>query len=265
MIGALARGGAVLGEGAYTAAAERAADFLLGTMRDGEGRLLRRYRDGEAALPAYLDDYAFLVHGLIELYESTFRSRWLREAVKLNSDMLEIFWDPGQGGFFFSGRGNEQLLVPVKELYDGARPSGNAVALLNILRLARLTGDSRLEEKAAELTRAFAGSISRTPQASTMMLTALDFLSGPTKEIVIAGSPAAEDTQAMIGFLRRSFSPGQVIILRPPGKEGEEISALAPYTELMKMREGKATAYVCENFTCQAPVTSLTALKSALQ
>jgi uncharacterized protein YyaL (SSP411 family) len=264
MIGALAQGSVVLGNEEYARAAEKAADFVLGKMRDREGKLLRRYRRGEAAYPAYLDDYAFFVAGLLDLYEATFTTRYLREAVALNGLMKDLFWDGEEGGYFFAGKGNEKLIASVKESYDGALPSGNSVALLNLLRLARLTGDTGLDQMAQQLLRAFAGELQRTGRGHTMMLTALDFLHGPVKEIVVAGRRDGDDTAALLQEIRRGFVPNKVVLLRPPGEEGERVSSLAPYTREMRMRAGKAAVYLCENFTCLPPVTDPDALREAL-
>jgi uncharacterized protein YyaL (SSP411 family) len=255
MIGALAQGGIVLPEEEYTRAAEKAADFVLRHMRDGSGGLFRRYRRGESAHRGYLDDYAFFVSGLLDLYEATFATKYLKEAIRLNVLMTGHFLDEEGGGFTFSGEGNETLLAPVKESYDGALPSGNSVALLNLLRIARLTGDTSLDEMAEELVRSFAGDLRRSLRGHTMMLTALDFLHGPTREIVIVGDRDGVDTKALISEVRKRFVPNKTVLLKPPGEEGEEIASLAPYTREMSMRQGKATVYLCENFTCLAPIT----------
>ena len=140
MIAALAKGAQALEDARYTEAAENAARFIIENLRDPNGRLLRRYREREAALPAYLDDYAFLVWGLLDLYEATFNVVWLEEAIRLNQDMIDIFWDEANGGLYFTGKGNENLITRSKEVYDGALPSGNSVAALNLLRLNRMTG-----------------------------------------------------------------------------------------------------------------------------
>jgi uncharacterized protein YyaL (SSP411 family) len=264
MIAALARGGAVLGEDSHIRAAGRAARFVLEVMSDERGRLWRRYREGEAALPGFLSDYAFFVHGLIELYQATFTPRWLAEAVRLNREMIDLFGDGEGGGLFFSGKENERLLTGVKETYDGALPSGNSVALLNFLRLGRLTGDREMDRRAEELVRAFAGEIEESPAGHTMMLTALDFTYGPTKELVIVGPPEDRAVKLMIEEARRGFRPNLVVLLRPPGAAGKEIVRLAPYTGAMKMEGGRPTAYLCENFACREPITDLEELRRAL-
>jgi hypothetical protein len=178
--------------------------------------------------------------------------------------MIDLFWDEESGGLFFSGKENERLLTGVKETYDGAIPSGNSVALLNFLRLGRITGDGEMEKRAEEVVRAFAGEIEESTAGHTMMLTALDFFYGPTKELVIVGSPEDGDVRLMIEEARRGFRPNLTVLLRPPGVEGEEIVRLAPYTGPMKMEDGRPTAYLCENFACREPITDLGELKRAL-
>ena len=184
MIAALARGARVTGKPEYAAAASKAADFILGGMRTSEGRLLHRYREGEAAIPGYLDDYAFLIWGLIELYEATFEARWLSEALELTGSMIELFGDSDdeKGGFFFTGSDAEKLIVRTKEIYDGAVPSGNSVAALCLLRLGRMTGRTDLESAADALLKEFSGPFSGSAAAYTQMLIALDFALGPGRE-----------------------------------------------------------------------------------
>ena len=207
MIAALARGARVLDDQDYSTAAVRAAQFLLNNMRDtGTGRLLARYRDGQAAYPAYLDDYAFLTWGLIELYGATFDPVWLEQALSLNRQMMDLFRDEQGGGLFFTGQDAEQLLARPKEIYDGAMPSGNSVAALNLLRLARLTGDDGLEEQAAAQLGAFAGTVSGYPSSYTFYLCALDLALGAPLEIVVAGQRGAADTEALLQVLRDSLS-----------------------------------------------------------
>ncbi|MEI6501705.1 MAG: thioredoxin domain-containing protein, partial [Armatimonadota bacterium] len=206
MIAALARGAQVLDEPQYLTAAARAADFLLAKLTTPQGRLLHRYREGEAAIPAYLDDFAFLTWGLIELYEADFDPRWLREALRLNDYMLEHFWDGANGGLFFSAEDHEQLMVRPKEVYDGAVPSGNSVAMLNLLRLSRLTGRSQLEAQAEQLANAFTDQLAQAPSMRTQMLCAVDYALGPAAEVVLVG----EGVEPMLRALRSSFQPNTV-------------------------------------------------------
>ena len=227
-------------------------------------RLLKRYRHGEAALPAHLDDYAFFCWGLLELYESTFIPAYLSEALALNQIMLEHFWDRENGAFFFTAEDVKDAPVRQRELYDGALPSGNSVAAMNNLRLARLTGNEELTKIAQKIAQAFAAEIKKIPQAYTMILSALDFILGPTIELVIAGKPQAADTQAMLKKIHTSFIPNKVVLLHPGGKEGRAIESIAPFTREQKALNNKATAYICKNFACQAPITDANSLLKAL-
>jgi uncharacterized protein YyaL (SSP411 family) len=264
MIAALAKASVAIGEPSLAQAAARAAAFLETNLLREDGRLLARWREGEAAHLAYLDDYAFWAWGSLELYEATFDTRHLERALALLQDMDRLFWDEKDGGFFFTGSDAEPLLARTKEVYDGAIPSGNSVATLVLLRLARMTGKSELERRAEETMRAFAGAVARLPGAHTMLLQALDFALGPTREVVVAGAAGDPATRELLQAARRGFLPRTVFLLREPGEPGEAIAKLAPFTAAQGMIGGKAAAYVCENFACKAPVTDPTALASAL-
>lgn len=265
MIAALAKGAKVLQNTAYREAAEKAARFLLTRLRQDDGRLLARYRDGEAAHPAYLDDYAFLVWGLHELYEATWNVTYLQEAVRLNEEMLRLFWDDAQGGCFFTARDSEALLARPKEIHDGAIPSGNSVAAYNLVRLAHLTGSATLQKKAEQQVQAFAEEVRRVPTATAFFLTAVQLAAGPMRMVVIAGergSPAAED---MLTAAQQAYVPGDLLVFHPPGEAGRAIEAIAPSVKGQRMRQGQATAYVCENYACQEPVTDVGWFKRQLQ
>jgi len=264
MIAALARGYQAFGEQAYVEAAQRASDFILKNLRATRGRLLRRYRQGDAAYPAYLDDYASLVWGLIELYEATFEIPYLEEAIALNEAMIDIFWDKRDGGLYFTGKGNESLITRSKEIYDGALPSGNSVAALNFLRLGRMTGSIDLEQRAEQLLGAFSGQLTDQPMGYTQLLVALDFMVGLSQEIVIAGDPSLESTQAMINTVQKSFLPNKVLLLRPQESHGKRLASLAPFVKAMATLGNQPTVYVCEGYACKTPITDLAALKAAL-
>ena len=255
MIAALAKGAQVFDDPLYEEAARCAADFVLSTMADAQRRLYHRYRDGEAAVAGFLDDYAFLTWGLIELYETTFATGYLERALDLNAMMLQHFWDGEQGGFYFTADDADAVLTRKKEVYDGAVPSGNAVALLNLLRLARLTAQAELEEKAAQVSRAFSPIVSQSPGAHTQWMTALDFANGPTYEVVIVGDPQAKDTEAMLKALRKAFVPNTVVILRPAEEATPDITRLVEFTRGLSSLNNKATAYVCRDFRCELPTT----------
>ncbi|MFH1647646.1 MAG: thioredoxin domain-containing protein [Chloroflexota bacterium] len=257
MIAALALGARALDEPEYAAAARRAADFIFNNMVGPDGRLLHRFRDGEAAIPAHLDDYAFLVHGLLELYEATFEVDYLERALELNRQLLEHFWDGENGGFYFTADDAEKLLLRQKEIYDGAVPSGNSVAMLNLLRLARLTADLDLEDKAAAIGRAFYESVNHMPSAHTQLMSAIDFAAGPSYEVVVAGESGGEDTQKLLRAIGRAFVPNKVVMLLPAETDSPGIKRLAPFTGQMTALEGKATAYVCRNYACELPTTDV--------
>ncbi|MBN1842912.1 MAG: thioredoxin domain-containing protein [Deltaproteobacteria bacterium] len=263
MIAALAKGYQVFADPKYADAAQRAVAFVLKGLRTADGRLLRRYRQGDAAYPGYLDDYAFLVWGLIELYEATFEVSYLEEAITLNKAMIDIFWDKQGDGLYFTGKGNEPLIARSKEIYDGALPSGNSVAALNFLRLSRLTGNVDLEQRAAQLIKAFAGQVTDQPMAYTQLLIALDFMVGPSQEIVVAGDPALETTQGMINAIRRRFLPNKVVVLRPEGAGAKRLASLAPFVEAMVSTNNQPTVYICEQYACQAPIKDVEQLEAA--
>ena len=257
MIAAMAKAARAFDEPALAEAAKRAARFVLENLVDADGRLLHRYRDGDAALRAYVDDYAFLVWGLLELYEATFDVRHLEAALALNMDLIEHFWDSERGGCYTTADDGERLLARQREIYDGAVPSGNSVAMWNLLRLARITADPGLADMAADLGRAFSGQVQPSPAAHTQLLVALDFAVGPSYEVVIAGSAQTEDTVTMVRALRAQFVPNKVVLFRPDGEEATGITALAEFTQHQKSVDGRATAYVCLDHNCQLPTTEI--------
>ncbi len=259
MISAFARAAQTLGDEEYAKAAVRATDFVLSTLRDEEGRLLKRYRDGEAGLTAHLEDYAFMIEALLDVYETTFEIRYLDEAITFQRIMDEFFWDEEEGGYFTVADDAEQLIVRAKKLYGGAIPSGNAVAMENLVRLYRMTGQSHFEARGTELIRAFSGEIEQNGMVYPLVLTALDFYFGPSQEIVISGG----DPEAMLEVIRKPFLPNKVVLYRTE-ENAELLSGLAPYTETQTSLDGKATAYVCEEFACQLPTTELSELKKHL-
>ncbi|MBM4248641.1 MAG: thioredoxin domain-containing protein [Euryarchaeota archaeon] len=254
IVAALARAAVVLGRDRYGKAARKAADFVEKRMRR-DGRLLHRFRDGDASFAGNLEDHAFMVWGLLELYDWDHDPSHLEAALELNGLMLGHFWDGEGGGLFFTPDDGEELLIRQKEAYDGAIPAGNSVAAMNLLRLGLLTGDPKLAERGREVVRAFSADMESLPAAHTHLMSALALSLGPTREVVIAGEPEAEDTAAMLKALRAEFLPDLVVLLKPPGEKGEALAKLAPFTKDMKMHDGKATAYVCTGGTCKQPVT----------
>jgi uncharacterized protein YyaL (SSP411 family) len=257
MIAALAKGAQAFDEPQYAEVACRTVDFILGNMRKANGRLWHRHRGEWTGVDANLDDYAFLVWGLIELYEATFDASHLEFALELTGDMVRHFWDEDGGGFYLVPDDGESLLVRKKEIYDGATPSGNSVAMLNLLRLGRMTANSDLEEKAAKIGRAFSKSVKQSPAAHSQLMAAFDFGIGPCYEVVIAGNAQAEDTKAMVKALRTRFLPNKVVLLNPSDQESPAIAQLAEFTKNQSSIGGKATAYVCLNYNCKLPTTDI--------
>lgn len=265
MIAALAKGAKVLGKKAYREAAEKAVRFLLTHLRREEGRLLARYRDGEASFPGYLDDYAFLIWGLHELYEATWDTDYLRQAIHLNEEMLALFWDDERGGCYFTGSDSEQLLARPKEIHDGAIPSGNSVTAYNLLRLAHLTGSSSLEEKAEQHIQAFAGRAEKAPTGMAFFLTAIQLAIGPKSMIVVAGEAGDAMTEDMLTEAQRTFLPGALLLFHPHTKTRNDLEQLAPSVSEQNMQNGQATAYICENYTCQEPLNDVDRFRERLK
>ncbi len=263
MIAGLAKAGQVLGESGYNEAAARGYEFIESKLKNGD-RLRRRYRDGEAAHAGCLDDYAHLVWGLIELYEATFDIRYLEDALALNRTMIELFWDRDRGGLFYSGEEDTTLVQRQKVIYDGAMPSGNSVAALNLIRLGRMTGRVELEEYADKILKAFAGRVCSTPMAHAHFMAAVDFAAGPSLEMVIAEhSPG--DGLGMLEAVRRRFIPNKVLMLKPTGAAGDRLAELAPFTASMTPREERAAFYLCRGYACSNAVTDPDSLEEILK
>jgi len=265
MISSLAFGSRVLEEPRYARAAAEAAEFILKYLRKPDGRLLHRFREKEAAILGTLSDYAFLIHGLLDLYEATFNEEFLKEALQLANPMIDLFGDDPRGGFFFTASDAEELFLRQKEIYDGAIPSSNSVAALDLIRLARITLDQKWEEKAENLFGAFSLEISQRPGAYGQMLIALDFFLGPSREIILAGSRGDPQLARMVKSIYSKFLPNKVVILRSPDEEINALVLLIPSLEPQKPIGGKLTVYVCENHVCQLPVFELEKLDKMLQ
>lgn len=264
MISSLAYGARALDEPRYAAAAARAADFILDNMAAG-GRLMRRHRDGEAAVPAFIDDYAFLTNGLIDLFEATQDIRRLQQARDLAGRMLDLFWDYKQNSFTFGAGDNEQLIKSVRDAQDGAEPSGNSVAALALARLWRYTGNERYRDRAEQILDTFSPFIAKYPLGFTQMLIAADFLFGPVNEVVIAGPAGDPRAQDMIFFANSVYHPNHILILHDPENTKPELEEFTPLVKNKDMKDGRATAYVCRNFTCRKPTTDPDELKRQLQ
>jgi len=252
MIAALARSGRVLDRPDHVQRARAAARFVHDKLSE-RGALLHRYREGDAAIDGMLDDYAYYVWGLLELYEATFDVGYLEDAVRLTERMDDRFAD-SRGGYFMAAKGSDDLIVRAKDSYDGATPSGNSVAMLNLARIARFTGDMRWDKKARATGAAFASQIARVPMAHAFAMIAVDFLVGPTFEVVVAGSRDGSDTRAMLAAVDQAFVPNKVVVFRP-SEDPKPVVEVAPYTREQEAIRGAATAYVCRNFACDLPTT----------
>jgi uncharacterized protein YyaL (SSP411 family) len=265
MIAALARGARVLNEVSYAEAAERAYRFIVKYLKREDGRLLVSFRDGEAKYLAYLDDYAFLTWGLMELYEATFQTEFLEQSIQLTKEMLKLFGDPDAGGFFFSGQDGESLISRSKELYDGALPSGNSVAAYNLIRLGKLTSDEKLIKEADKQMKVFAQTVKSSPISYSFFLIAMQFALGPTKEIVIAGSPTSVETKSMIKEVHKRYLPEAVLALYPKELGANTMKLWLPLVDGKETQiADRPVVYLCENYTCKAPITELTELRQQL-
>jgi uncharacterized protein YyaL (SSP411 family) len=259
MIAALAQGARVLGRKSYAEAAERAARFILDTLRGSDGRLFHRYREGERAIPGQAGDYAFFIFGLLHLYRSTFDVAWAEQAATLQEVMLEELWDEAAGGFYSIGAQNLELPVRPKEIYDGAIPSANSVALFNLLWLSRLTGDTRWAERADRILRAFAGTVGRQPSAFTFFLCGLDFALRPGEDLVIAGESGSPEAERLLAALNLKFSPNQVTQLKS-GDNASQLARFAGYTDGLKFVQGRTAAHLCVGAACKESVTDMQGL-----
>jgi len=260
MIRAFAEAAAALGRDDYRYRAELAADFILANSRR-DGRLLRTYKDGEARLNGYLEDYAFLIDGLLALYETTFTPRWLEEARGLAQAMAGLFWDDDLGGFYDTGHDHEALIARPKSVFDNAIPAGNSVAVDVLQRLALLYDKPSWSDKATRVLRGMTEPMTRYPTAFGRLLSALDLALARPQEIAVVGDVLGHDTQALLGVIRARFRPTTVIALREPGARESAQPALLRSRNLV---EGRATAYVCEHYACQQPVTTPEALAAQL-
>ncbi|MGB8954002.1 MAG: thioredoxin domain-containing protein [Tumebacillaceae bacterium] len=264
MIAALAKGAAVLQEPYLLHLAQRAADFMDNNLINADGRLLARYRDGEANFLAYLDDYAFYAWGLHELYMASGDLTYLKRAQDMIDDSIKLFWDDEHDGFYFYGNDAEQLLARPKELYDGAIPSGNSVMAYNLIRHNRLVGSERFGDYADQQLRAFSAQVNNYPPGYSFFLLALQLALGTSQEIVIAEGENVEEFGDMVSHVQQSYLPFAVYVMK--GKElHDEFTELAPAHADKDPVNGKTALFVCENFACQQPVTSLAEAKAKLR
>jgi uncharacterized protein len=260
MLEAYAEAAAVLGRDDYREIAERNAEFLLGTLVS-DGLLRHVYKDGHAKHVGFLDDYAFVVSGLVTLYETTGRRRWLEAALTLNDKMVEEFWDEEGGGFFYNGRSGEQLIVRNKDYFDNATPSGNSVAAEALLRLSVLTGNEDYRRKAVNVLRLVRDAVERYPSAFGYALGAIDFYLSTPREIVVVGE--AEEARPLLREVWTRYLPNKVVVALS-GADGADAS-LVPLLRERAAPGGRATAYVCESYMCLRPVHTAEELAAQLE
>lgn len=258
MISAFAKTYQVTFNKKFLIAAENAAKFIQKNLTDKKGFLLHRYREGEAAIPAYIDDYTFLIQAYLDLYEASFNSEYILQALKLNQDMLEHFEDETNGGFYFTSDLNENLPLRQKEIYDGAVPSGNSIALLNLLKLHKITNESSLELKAQRLVDYFSNLIYQHPSAYTQFLCGIDFAFGPLQEIIIT-TESVGSAKDFISVIRNNYSPNKIFFLLD--KKEKVLASVSPYLKNYKIIKNKTAVYICQNLTCLEPVFTTAELK----
>ena len=257
MIAAYAKAGDVFNSDDYIQQAEKSAQFILKNLTDNNGRLLKRYRNGNAGVDAHLDDYAFFIWGLLELYEATFNVTYLTEAIQLSNIMVDEFWDVTNGGFFLGGESSEKLIVRAKTGYDGAMPSGNSVAAMNCSKLNRITGETKWAEISDKIFITFSNEIQKTPSGYASMVNAFLFNTDNPKEIVIVGSGKDSDTISAIEKIKSEYVPNKVIIFKDTDDELNKLSPLAKWTVTQETIDEKTTYYICQDFACKIPTTDL--------
>src|SRR6266567_1568613 len=258
MLRSFAEAGRYLNRPDYLNIAIANAEFLLRTVRP-EGRLLRTYKDGRAHLKGYLEDYAFLADGLLALYEASFDPRWFAEARRLMDEAIQLFADEQNGGFFDTGSDHEALLSRPKEIMDNALPAGNSVATDVLLRLATFTGEDSYRQRAENYLHPLTDILIQHPQAFGHVLNALDFALSPVKEFAIMGDPREADTRALLEVINNRYLPNSVLACAAP--DDMQATQIVPLLEGRPLKDGKATAYVCQNFVCAAPVNRVEELE----
>ena len=263
MISAMAQAYQVSAEGRYLEAAQAAAGFISSRMVQ-DGVLYRRYKDGEVGIRAFLEDYAFLIDGLLDLYESDFDRRWLELALKLGKEMVASFWDEKNGAFFSTAEHHEKLILRRKEFYDGALPSGNSVALLDLLRLQEFTGDKVFEEPVKVFKKLAAGLVEKFPHMHPQLSCAIEYVLFDPLEIVVCGPAEDPVTRAMLKEIRGRFLPAKVVVHVSTAEAATALSSLVPLTEAKIPIGGKPTAFVCRNRVCKLPARNLASLKRQL-
>ncbi len=263
MIGAFARGARFLGDRRYLRAAVNAAGFITERLREN-GVLLRRFRQGEARFEAHLDDYAFLVSGLLDLFEASGEGRWLEKAVQLTEQQIAVFHDAGGRGFFETSGRDAMVLVRMKEQYDGEEPSGNSAAAMNLIRLSRMIDRPAWESLASGTVANFGGTLGSQPGVMPLMASALAFIRTSPGQVVVAGRREDPRTESMLNVISARYVPTTVTIPLDPGPDGECPRSLNPFLRNLTPTAGEPAAYVCRNFVCDLPVSNAESLETLL-
>ncbi len=261
MIAALAKAAQVFENKNIIKSAEKALNFILKKMKKKNGELFHRYRENNVKISGYADDYAFLILGLIEIYQATLNPKYLQISLDLNDHLINHFWDKKNGGLYFTSDTNEKLLTRTKEIYDGAIPSANSISFYNLTRLARITGNINLEKKAIELSKAFSNQVNKNPGSFTQMMTSLDFVIGPSYEIVIVGNKDNKITQKIIQNIHSIYQPNKVIILKDIKLKELIITKLIPYIKNYTQIKNQTTIYICKDQQCQLPTNNFKEIK----
>lgn len=264
MIAALAKASRVLDNADYSEAAAKAVEFIFTNLVDNDGNLLHRFRDSEAAIPAQIDDYSFLIWGLLELYETTFKIEYLQRSIELTDHLIKYYWDnENNSGFYFTSENNSNLISRPKEFYDGAIPSGNSVMYTNLIKLNKLTANNGYLDYTENLGLAFKNFVDRAPTGFAQFLCGLQFSLGESSEIIIVGDRESEKTMEILEFLHSHFIPNKVIMLIDSDNKNE-INKIAPFTKDYSITKGETTVYVCKNYVCSLPTSNIEKLKHLL-
>lgn len=255
MIASLAQAAQVFDDTKYLEASKGAADFILNKLLNND-RLMHRYRQGDAGITGNLDDYSFMIWGLLELYAASFDTKYLKTATNLNKTLIKYFWDDENNGFYFTASDSEKVLMREKKIYDSATPSGNSVELLNLIHIARLTEEPDLEALAVKMETSFSEDVVRLPTGHTYFIMGVDYEVGPSFEVVIVGNPKASDTINMLSTLKKHYIPNKVTIFKDSNNP-DVLNKLAESIGFKESIDGKATAYVCSAGTCKQPTTDV--------
>ena len=243
----------------------KSMDFILNNLKQNRNKLFKRYRKGEASIDGMIEDYAFLIWGLIELYQLTFNLKYLEEAEILSNYQIDNFWDTKDKGFYFYDKNSEHLIIRPKEVYDGAIPSGNSVSAYNFLRLSKILNNEKFKMIASETMDAFSSQINRSGTGYSMMLHAIDYDFGPSNEVIIVGDFNDSRTKDILHAVYNSKNLNKIVILINPDDK-EKIKEIIPFSEFyLNLDYSEPKAYVCKNYTCDLPTSDLNKIRQLLE